>query len=175
MFKKLFPYEYVKSVFWIDFEKLRSLGFRAVIFDIDNTLVFQDEDATKEVEELFKKLHALGFKTAILSNNGKERVCRFLKNIDVPYVCKAYKPFKRGYRKVLSLLGVKGEECVFVGDQLFTDILGANRSGVPSILVSYIKKDGAKPQLRRKLEERVLKKYKKGAEFHNRLGGIEKQ
>ena len=174
MFKKLFPYEYVKDVFSIDFEKLHLLGFKGIIFDIDNTLVFQDEDATKEVEELFEALRSLGFKTVILSNNGEERVKRFLKNIDSPYICKAYKPFKSGYRKAISVMGLKADEVLFIGDQLFTDVFGANRSGVASVLVSFIKKDGVKPQFRRKLEECVLRKYRKSAELQNRLGGIEK-
>lgn len=175
MFEKLFPYEYVKDVFSIDFEKLHDLGFKGIIFDIDNTLVFQNEDATKEVEDLFEKLHFAGFKTVILSNNSEERVRRFLKNIDSEYVFKAYKPFKRGYRKALSLMNLKKEEAVFIGDQIFTDVFGANRSGVASVLVSYIKKDGAKPQFRRKLEETVLKEYRKRGEFQRRLGGLEKK
>lgn len=172
MFDLLYPYEYAKSVFLIDFEKLYSLGFRGIIFDIDNTLVFQNEDATKKVEELFLFLHSLGFKTVILSNNGEERVRRFLKNIDSPFVCKAYKPFKCGYRKALSIMKVKKEEAVFIGDQIFTDILGANRSKIKSILVCPVKKDGAKPLLRRKFEEPILRSYQKNLRFCHRLGKI---
>ena len=161
MIEKFYPCEYVKSVFDIEFKKLYDSGIKAVIFDIDNTLVFQDEDSTKETERLFSALHKLGLKTMILSNNNEERVRRFLRNIDSPYICKAYKPFRKGYLKALERLGVKKEEAVFVGDQLFTDILGANRCGIRSILVRYIEKSGSKPQLRRKFEKAILRSYLK--------------
>ncbi len=172
MFTLFYPHEYADGVFSIDFEKLYSLGFRGIIFDIDNTLVFQDEDATKEVEELFSFLHSLGFKTVILSNNGEERVRRFLKNIDSPFVCKAYKPFKRGYSKALSIMNVKKENAVFIGDQLFTDIFGANRSKIKSILVRPVSKDGAKLLLRRKFEEPILRSYQRNAKYCHRFGNI---
>ena len=159
MIEKFYPCEYVKSVFDIEFKKLYDSGIKAVIFDIDNTLVFQNEDATEETERLFAALHKLGLKTMILSNNNEERVRRFLRNIDSPYICKAYKPFRKGYLKALERLGVKKEEAVFVGDQLFPDLLGANRCGIRSILVRYIEKSGSKPQLRRRFEKAILRSY----------------
>lgn len=159
MIEKFYPCEYVKSVFDIKFKKLYDSGIKAVIFDIDNTLVFQDEDSTEETERLFSALHKLGLKTMILSNNNEERVRRFLRNIDSPYICKAYKPFRKGYLRALEMLAVEKEEAVFVGDQLFTDILGANRCGIRSILVRYIEKSGSKPQLRRKFEKAILRSY----------------
>ena len=159
MIEKFYPCEYVKSDFDIDFKKLYDSGIKAVIFDIDNTLVFQNEDATEETERLFAALHKLGLKTMILSNNNEERVRRFLRNIDSPYICKAYKPFRKGSLKALERLGVNKEEAVFVGDQLFTDILGANRCGIRSILVRYIEKSGSKPQLRRRFEKAILRSY----------------
>lgn len=161
MIEKFYPCEYVKSVFDIKFKKLYDSGIKAVIFDIDNTLVFQDEDSTKETERLFSALHKLGLKTMILSNNNEERVRRFLRNIDSPYICKAYKPFRKGYLRALEMLAVEKEQAVFVGDQLFTDILGANRCGIRSILVRYIEKSGSKPQLRRKFEKAILRSYLK--------------
>ena len=159
MIEKFYPCEYVKSVFDIEFKKLYDSGIKAVIFDIDNTLVFQDEDSTEETERLFSALHKLGLKTMILSNNNEERVRRFLRNIDSPYICKAYKPFRKGYLRALEKLAVEKEQAVFVGDQLFTDILGANRCGIRSILVRYIEKSGSKPQLRRKFEKAILRSY----------------
>lgn len=159
MIEKFYPCEYVKSVFDIEFKKLYDSGIKAVIFDIDNTLVFQDEDSTEETERLFSALHKLGLKTMILSNNNEERVRRFLRNIDSPYICKAYKPFRKGYLRALEMLAVEKEQAVFVGDQLFTDILGANRCGIRSILVRYIEKSGSKPQLRRRFEKVILRSY----------------
>ena len=66
MFKKLYPYEYVESVFTIDYNKLYNNGYRGLIFDIDNTLVPHGEDSTPQIDELFKKIQKMGFKTFLL-------------------------------------------------------------------------------------------------------------
>ena len=82
MFKILYPFEYAESVFAIDYEKLYRKGYRAVIFDIDNTLVHHGEDSTEEVDELFRSIHRTGLKTLLLSNNDEPRIRRFMRNID---------------------------------------------------------------------------------------------
>lgn len=151
------PDEYVKSVFEIDFEALYEKGFRALIFDIDNTLVPQDEDASKPTVELFERLASLGFKAFILSNNSEKRVSRFANAVSVPYLSRARKPLKRGYNRALSLLKAEGEHAVFVGDRLLTDVFGAKRAGIYCILVEYLKKDGERPNLIRKIEARLYK------------------
>ena len=61
MFKNFYPYEYVKSVFEIDYKKLHNIGIRGLIFDIDNTLVHHGDDASSRVIHLFKKIHNSGF------------------------------------------------------------------------------------------------------------------
>lgn len=151
------PDEYAKSVFDVDFEKLYENGIRGLIFDIDNTLVYQDADSTPQTDALFKKLTALGFKTTILSNNSEERVRRFVKNSGIPYISRARKPLKRGYNRALQLIGVKKGQAVFIGDRLLTDILGAKRTGIYCILVEYLKKDKEKPNIIRKIEKFLYK------------------
>ena len=74
--QKFYPYEYVESVFMIDFEKLYLKGYRALIFDIDNTLVHHGDDSTPEVDSLFQKVQAIGFKTLLLTDNDEARVQR---------------------------------------------------------------------------------------------------
>lgn len=174
--KNLFyPYNYADSVFAIDYEKLYNKGFRAVIFDIDNTLVFQDADSNKETENLFEYIHSLGLKTFILSNNSEERVKRFALNVNSLYLSKAFKPFKSGYRKALKKLCVTKDEALFIGDRILTDILGANSSGIASILVKYIRSaDGENLSRIRKLESVIIKRYEKNGKAQNRLGNIEK-
>jgi len=81
MFKYLFPHEYTDSVFSIDYEKLYQKGYQAIIFDIDNTLVHHGEDSTNDVDELFRFLHNIGFKTLVLTDNSEERTQKFLSNI----------------------------------------------------------------------------------------------
>ena len=78
MFEIFYPYEYVESVFSIDYKKLIKLGYKGLIFDIDNTLVHHGEDSTREVDELFKEIQNMGLKTIILSNNSERRLKKFL-------------------------------------------------------------------------------------------------
>ena len=142
MFQSFYPFEYVDSVFSIDYRKLYQKGYRGLIFDIDNTLVPHGEDSTAQVDALFVHIHEAGLKTLLLSNNDEERVLRFLKNIDSLYICDADKPNVRGYLQAVQMLGIRKEEALVIGDQVFTDILGANRSGLASILVKYIRRPG---------------------------------
>ena len=144
MIKKYYPYEYAESVFMIDYQKLYQKGFRGIIFDIDNTLVHHGDDSTPEIDDLFRKIQGLGLKTLLLSNNDRGRVERFIKNIDTPYICDADKPNPQNYLKAVEMLNIKKEEAVVIGDQVFTDILGANRSGLASILVRFIRQDDEK-------------------------------
>lgn len=175
MIKNFYPYEYAESVFSIDYKKLYSLGFKGIIFDIDNTLVHHGEDSTPEVDELFGRIHATGLKTVILSNNTDERIERFLENIESPYVYDAHKPETEGYFKALDILGVKKEEAVVIGDQVFTDILGANRCGIPNILVKFLRKDTEKKiGKKRQLEKAILFTYKLRKSYRNRIGDIMK-
>ena len=173
MFRKFYPYAYVESVFCIDYRKLYDMGIKGIIFDIDNTLVHHGDDSTPEIDALFREIQAIGLKTLLLSNNSDERVKRFLKNIDSLYICNAGKPDPANYWKAVEMLGMDKEETVCVGDQIFTDILGANRSGMASILVKFIRLDEeADIGKRRKLENFILGFYRKNIKFQNRLGDI---
>ncbi|HRR75644.1 MAG: HAD-IIIA family hydrolase [Ruminococcus sp.] len=140
--RKYYPGAYADSVFSVDYVKLRAMGFKAVIFDIDNTLVHHGDNSNEEVDELFRHIHSTGLKTLLLTNNDEERVQRFIKNIDTLYICDAEKPDTTGYEKALRLLDVSRREAVCIGDQTFTDIIGANKAGIPSILVHYIQLPG---------------------------------
>jgi HAD superfamily phosphatase (TIGR01668 family) len=173
MFKRFYPCAYTRSVFSIDYEKLRAKGFSAVIFDLDNTLVHHGDDSTPEVDELFKTIHKAGLKTILLTNNDEERVLRFIKNIDTLYICDADKPEPASYLKALDMLGVSKDEAVYIGDQMFIDIIGANRCGIPSILVHFIqlpeeKRIGKK----RYIEKLILWFYRRNKTYRSRLGDI---
>ena len=173
MFKNFYPYEYVSSVFAIDYRKLYDMGYRGIIFDIDNTLVPHGKDSTAEVDALFKRIHEIGLKTLLLSNNSEKRIKRFLENIDSAYIDDARKPCKESFLKAVKMLGIKKEEAICIGDQIFTDIYGANRCGIDNILVAYIRaKDEKKIGIKRNLEKIVLKSYKKNKSYKNRVGDI---
>ena len=173
MLEKYYPYEYAQSVFQIDYQKLYDRGFRGIIFDIDNTLVHHGDSSTLEIDDLFRRIQGIGLKTILLSNNDRERTERFIKNIDTPYICDADKPEPGNYLKAVKLLGIKKEEAVVVGDQIFTDILGANRSKLASILVRFIRLDNEKSiGKRRYLEYAILECWKHNRKYYRRIGDI---
>lgn len=174
MLKLLYPWETAESVFSIDYQKLYDLGFRAILFDIDNTLVHHGADSTPKVDALFRAIHAIGLKTLLLTNNDEARVRRFVRHIDTPYLCEAGKPSPAGYRRAMAQLGAAPAQTLCIGDQLFTDILGANRCGIASILVRYLRLPGETHAGRRRAAERaVLACYRHSRFARGRLGGVE--
>ncbi len=175
MFWLLFPYEYVDSVFSIDYQKLMQKGYKGIIFDIDMTLVPHGADSTKEIDALFKTVHELGLKTLLLTNNSEERVRRFTKNIDTLYLCDANKPEPEGFLKAVEMMEIQKEETVYIGDQIFIDIYGANKCGIANILVHYVTAEAeTKIGIRRNLEKIILKLYRITKFYQHRLGDIQK-
>ena len=125
MFRNFYPWEYSKSVFDIDYKKLYRQGYRGIIFDVDNTLVHHGDDSTPEVDQLFRTLHEIGFKTFLLTDNNEERVKRFIRNIDTQYLCEAGKPDPSCYRKALEALNMDRSQVVC---NRRSDISGYSRS-----------------------------------------------
>ena len=176
LFNLFYPHAYVDSVFSIDYQKLYDKGYRGILFDIDNTLVHHGKDSTPEVDALFRELHRTGFQTLLLSNNSRERIQRFMRNIDSLYIDEADKPNPAAYAKALEMLELSKEQVICIGDQLFTDILGANRSGLDSILVRYLRYPGeTKIGIHRNLEKVILRFYRWSPSYRNRLGDIQKK
>ena len=176
MLESFYPYEYVESVFAIDYEKLYGLGYRGIIFDIDNTLVHHGDDSTPEVDELIASVQAIGFSVVLLTDNDEPRVKRFMRNIDCSYVCDAEKPQVDGFLQAVKLLGVPKEQVVCIGDQVFTDIRGSNRAGLASILVKFIQPEGeTKIGKKRRLEKALLRTYGLRDGYLNRIGDIHKE
>lgn len=164
MFENLYPKEYVRSVRDIDFKELFEDGYRGVIFDIDNTLVPHNAPADESIMGFFDMLNKTGFKTFLLSNNAEERAKRFCEDVSAEgYIYKAGKPSPKGYLKAAEDMGLKATEVIFVGDQIFTDIWGANNAGIRSIMVEPVKKWKEEIQiiLKRFLEYFVIISYKK--------------
>lgn len=160
MLKRFYPDREVNSTYEIDFEKLYQEGYRGVIFDIDNTLVPHGAPSDERAEALFDRLREIGFQTMLLSNNKEPRVKMFHDGVKSPYIFKAGKPGREGYHKAMELMGTETTNTVFVGDQLFTDVWGAKRSGILSILVHPIHpKEEIQIVLKRYLERIVLYFY----------------
>ena len=104
---KLFPDLHKKDIYEIDYRGLYNKGFRAVLFDIDNTLTTHGTKADRSNIEFFKSLREIGFKTCLISNNKEKRVSPFAKAVGSPYIYKADKPSKKGYIKAMNTLNVK--------------------------------------------------------------------
>ncbi len=137
----LFPSEYYESTYAIDFQKYYDLGYRGILFDIDNTLVPHDKMHDDRSRALFKKLKDIGFKVCFVSNNEEPRVKEFNDEVNVEYVYKAGKPKAEGFLKGVKKLNIKRSTTIFIGDQLFTDIWGANNAKIHSILVNPLDKE----------------------------------
>lgn len=160
MFDRFFPDRYVASTYVIDFEKLYEEGYRGLIFDIDNTLVPHGAPADARAIALFDRLKKIGFKCCLISNNQEPRVKMFNEPIQVDYVYNARKPSTKNYRKAMEIMGTDETNSVFIGDQLFTDVWGAKRTGISNILVKPIHpKEEIQIVLKRYLEKIVLYFY----------------
>lgn len=168
MRKSLYPCEYKNSTYEIDFQHWRNKGYRGVIFDVDNTLVPHGAPADARAKKLFEDLQEMGFSCVLLSNNKEPRVKMFCEAVtNATYIFKAGKPKRGGYEQAMQRMGTDRDTTLFVGDQIFTDVWGANRVGIYTILVKPIHpKEEIQIVLKRYLERIVLhfylKKEKKG-------------
>jgi HAD superfamily phosphatase (TIGR01668 family) len=162
MFDTFFPDECMESTYAVPFEQLYQEGYRGLIFDIDNTLVMHDAPADERAKELFARLKELGYECCLLSNNQEPRVKMFNEEIQVNYIFNAHKPSRTNYEKAMEIMGTDKSNTIFIGDQLFTDVWGAKRTGIRNILVKPINpKEEIQIVLKRKLEKIVLYFYKR--------------
>jgi len=151
---KLIPSEYVESIHQIDIESLRQRNIRAVITDLDNTLVeWHRAEATPEVIEWLGRLREAGIQVTVVSNNKHARVVRFCEPLGIRFIWSAKKPSNQSFRQALRAMNTTVEETVVIGDQLFTDVLGGNRLGFHTILVVPVaESDGFWTRFNRRLE-----------------------
>ena len=159
MFRKFYPTVYHESAYSIDFRELFHKGYRGILIDIDNTLVEHGAPSNDQSEAFFKMLHETGFQTCILSNNHEPRVRPFADAVQSSYICDAGKPGSSGYLKGMKLMDTGTNNTFFIGDQMFTDIWGANNSGIPSILVKPIKIDPKFLILLKRVGEAIVKRF----------------
>ncbi len=163
MLRAFYPNAYLESVQQVDFAFYYEKGYRGIIFDIDNTLVCHGAPATKEVIAFLSNLKAMGYQVMVMSNNKEPRVKSFADAVGgIGYIYKAGKPAKRSYLSCMHAMHTDESSTLFVGDQLFTDVWGAKRCGIHSILVKPIdKKEEIQIVLKRYLEKIVLHFYLK--------------
>lgn len=134
-----YPSLYRRRITDVTAEDLHRLGARGVLLDVDNTLTTHDApDLAEDVKMWLATMKAQGFALVIVSNNSPERVAPFAAKIGLPYSANARKPLPVGYRAASTELQVPLKECVAIGDQIFTDVLGANLARISSILLEPI-------------------------------------
>ncbi|MDO5424489.1 MAG: YqeG family HAD IIIA-type phosphatase [Eubacteriales bacterium] len=160
MFECFYPDEYLDSTYDIDFQELYRQGYRGVLFDIDNTLVPHGAPADARAKEFFAGLREIGMDYCLISNNKLPRVKPFADEVQAKFVEDAHKPSPKNYLRGMELMGCERADCLFVGDQLFTDIWGAKKAGLHTILVKPIHpKEEIQIVLKRRLEKIVLYFY----------------
>jgi len=162
------PNCYVRDVYDIDYENLYKKGYKNIIFDIDNTLLpVNDTTVPNKLIELFKDLDKKGFNICLVSNNNELRVEGPAKKLNAFYVAKASKPNREAFDKALKVLGSNTNDTVMVGDQMLTDIKGANEYELYSILVEPVaNKYDIKTGTSRVLQNIMVKKLENKNIFH---------
>ncbi len=120
-------------------ELLRSHGIRLLMLDFDNTIVpYTTSTPTDKMRAWLTMMKASDIQLCVVSNSKRDRVKVFCDKYGISCITHAKKPFPKGIRACLKKYGLPANECALVGDQIFTDTLGANGCGVTSILVSAI-------------------------------------
>lgn len=162
MLQRFYPGEHLDSSYEVPYEELYDQGYRGLIFDIDNTLVPHGAPADERAVELFSRLEQIGFGSCLLSNNKEPRVKSFAQAVGAKYIFDAHKPSGANYQRAMELMGTDADTTVFIGDQIFTDVYGANRVGIRTILVKPIHpKEEIQIVLKRRLERIVLFFYRR--------------
>ena len=136
MYRLFAPDMQAETLFDIDTNALRTRGIRGIILDLDNTIVpWDNSDVCPRIADWLRQLTAQGFRVAVVSNNWQKRVRAICVAFGLPFVSRAYKPARAGFRRALASIGLEASETAVIGDQLFTDVLGGNRMGMYTIWV----------------------------------------
>lgn len=159
---RFYPNMYQKNIQDINYKKLKKLGIKCLIFDLDNTIALIDQHViTDDNKRLLMELKN-DFQIIIISNNITKRVKSYADYLECDFVANAAKPLSKGYQKIKKKYGLKKEEMCMIGDQIVTDIYGGNHYGMFTILVDPLgEKDLKITSLNRFIEKKILKHYEK--------------
>lgn len=160
---KLYPDFYLNNILDITIPFLKENNIQGLILDVDNTLIDFDKRLLEGAENWVQMLKEEGIRLCILSNsNQKEKVEKVATKLQIPYFYFAKKPLKSGFKKAKEILELENKQIAAVGDQIFTDVIGANHSHMISILVKPIgEKDIWITKVKRPLEKAIIRKGKK--------------
>lgn len=157
------PHLYVQSFHDIPYDDFKKQGIKTLFFDLDNTVMSYDEKVISQENLLFLEQLKKDFKVVIVSNSGYKRVSHACIQAGYEFIHSAKKPFKSGYKRALKKASAQINTSLFIGDQLMTDIFGASRMNIVSILVKPLKQrsDHIFTRTNRKIERMLLKKIGK--------------
>jgi HAD superfamily phosphatase (TIGR01668 family) len=164
--KRFFPSYIYDKVEDISYEMLESEDIKAIIFDMDNTLVDYKYKYNDKLKSWIDNMKQKGIKFCILSNTPRtSKIKQVAGDLDMEYINNAYKPWSGGYRRAIKMLDMEKRHVAIAGDQIFTDIWGGNRFGIRTILIKPINtKETIVTKIKRPLERYVLKKFKENKE-----------
>ena len=159
----VYPDFYCDKIRDVKLEFLKENNIQGIILDVDNTLIDYYRKFEEGTIEWVENLKKAGIKFCIVSNTNKlDKVQYVAKTLDVPYFYFAKKPFKSGFLKAKDKMGLKPENIAAIGDQLMTDVIGANRCKMFSILVKPIaEKDILITKIKRPIENIIINSYLK--------------
>lgn len=159
----LYPDFYFKNVKEVDIKLLKDNNIKALLLDVDNTLIDLDRNILDGAVEWCNNLKEEGIKFCILSNsNKKDKVEKVAKVLDIPYIFFGTKPLKRGFKKAKNLLNVDFKNMAIIGDQIFTDVIGGNRCKMFTVLVEPIStRELFITSIKRGVENKIIKNYNK--------------
>lgn len=159
MFKPKFKFDKITD---ISLEFLKENNIEALLLDVDNTLsVHHGQQLTCGLEDWLDEMKNGGIRLLVISNSKEKRVKPFCEKIGLSYISLALKPLPFGFLRAIKMVKLKRENIGVVGDQIFTDCLGGNFVGVKTILLDPIlPEDGFSFKIRRRLEKKLLEKYK---------------
>lgn len=163
MLKLFYPKVYVQNFLDVNVEKLKKLGIKLIVCDIDNTLVAHDiAHPDEQVKAFIQRVQAAGLEIYLVSNNHYDRVSTFAKSLNVPCYPFAKKPLKKTYRQILKDAKVRPNEVAALGDQLLTDVLGANRMGIyPMLTQPLVQKDLKVTKINRTFENMIYRQLER--------------
>jgi HAD superfamily phosphatase (TIGR01668 family) len=157
------PFAVFESVWDIEASFFKENGIKAVLLDIDNTLSTHNAKTPfPPVQDWIEAMKSAGLKLILVSNNHPPRITPFAEKIGLPFVAEAKKPLPVGYDKALKRLGLRKSEVCAIGDQIFTDIIGANLFGIKSVFVFPKEPEKSLPfRIKRAIERPLLPKFNK--------------
>lgn len=164
----LYPKLYFSSVKEISIETLEKHHLKGLILDVDNTLIDIHKNMPEGIKDWADNLKKQNISLCIVSNsNHKDKVEEVAKKLEIPYIYFAKKPLKSGFKRAKQILKLDNEQIGVVGDQIMTDIIGANRSKMFPILVKPIdEEDIWITKVKRPIENKIIERYQRRSDVH---------